>query len=94
MKTILKKTAHLARLKFPDEALNRFITKAENILKYIEKLNELDTKNLEPTSHATGLSNAFRQDVVRPFPQPEAITDQAPEHLDRLVEVPRVIEES
>lgn len=94
VKEMLKKTAHLARLRTQDEELARIIYKAEHILKYIEKLNELDLKNLEPTSHATATVNAFREDVVQPFVAPEKIIAQSPDPLDHFYQVPRVIEES
>ncbi|OGQ45408.1 MAG: hypothetical protein A3H42_01575 [Deltaproteobacteria bacterium RIFCSPLOWO2_02_FULL_46_8] len=93
MKKTIEKMAHLARLKFPEEELNRFTKKAEHILEYIEMLKEIDTTKMEPTSHATFTVNAFREDQVQKFEKPEKIIDIAPAHDHNLFEVPQVIDE-
>ena len=94
MRKVVEKMAELARLKFPEEELNRFTKKAEHILKHIEMLNEIDTADLEPTSHATFTVNAFREDEVKKFEKPEKIIDIAPSHDHNLFEVPQVIDEA
>ena len=43
--------AELARLKFSGEELENFTHQLNEILKYVEKLDELDTENVEPLSH-------------------------------------------
>lgn len=82
----------LARLKLPKEEWERFQTKAAHIVGYIETLKELDTTNIEPTSHAVEVVNAFREDERKPFSSIEKILDIAPAKLDNLFEVPKVIE--
>jgi len=61
-------------------------------LKYINKLNELNTEKVEPTSHVLGLSNVFREDKVRPSLQQEEILANAPEVEASHFKVKKVIE--
>ena len=56
--------AKLARLKLTDAEKERFSKQMGTIIEYIEKLSELDTKNVEPTAHVLGLNNVFRDDTV------------------------------
>jgi len=57
--------AHLARLEITDKEKEKFTAQINDILLYIDKLNELDTKGVEPMSHAIALTNAFREDKIR-----------------------------
>ena len=56
--------AKLARLKLTDAEKELFSKQMGTVIKYIEKLSELDTKNVEPTAHVLGLNNVFRDDAV------------------------------
>ncbi len=58
--------AHLARLEFTETEKETFTTQLNDILLYMEKLNQVDTAGVEPLTHATLLENAFREDEVRP----------------------------
>jgi aspartyl-tRNA(Asn)/glutamyl-tRNA(Gln) amidotransferase subunit C len=83
--------AELARLQFSDEEKEKFTHQLNDILQYIEKLNELDTSKVEPLSHVIELSNVFRDDVIMPsIPADEALKN-APAKVDTLFKVPKVI---
>lgn len=56
--------AKLARLNLSDEEVEKFSKELTTILEYVGKLQEVDTKDVEPTAQVTGLTNAFREDVV------------------------------
>ena len=56
--------AHLARLEITDKEKEKFTAQLNDILLYIDKLNELDTKGVEPMSHAIAVTNAFREDKI------------------------------
>jgi len=58
--------AKLARLKFTDEELEMYSHQLDNIIKYVDKLNELNTDDVEPTAHIVPISNVFREDEVMP----------------------------
>lgn len=65
--------AKLARLKLSDEEVKKFTKEMDAILRYIEMLNEVNTENVEPTAQVTGLTNVFREDIVKPS---EATTEE------------------
>ncbi|MDO8527340.1 MAG: Asp-tRNA(Asn)/Glu-tRNA(Gln) amidotransferase subunit GatC [Deltaproteobacteria bacterium] len=92
MKSVIQKMVRLAHLRLPEEELDRFSKKAAHIVEYIEMLKELDTSKIEPTSHAIEVCNAFREDVVNKFANPEKIMEIAPSHEQNLFTVPKVIE--
>lgn len=56
--------AKLARLNLKEEELDKFSTELSAILGYINQLSEVDTSNVEVAGQATGITNAFREDVV------------------------------
>jgi len=84
--------AHLARLEFGEEEMDKFTSQLNDILLYMEKLNEADTNGVEPMTHAIAQKNAFREDAVRPsLPIGEALTN-APDPKGEFFRVPKVIE--
>lgn len=84
--------AHLARLEFSEDEIEQFTDQLNSILEYMEKLNELDTSGIEPTSHPIPLPTAWREDESRPGIGGDKITGQAPEADGDFVAVPKVIE--
>lgn len=92
MKETILKMLKLARLKLPEKEWSPFAAKAEHIVDYIEKLKKLDTSQIEPTSHAVEVVNAFREDAVKPFERIKKILEIAPAQRENLFEVPKVIE--
>ena len=83
--------AHLARLDLDEESIEKFAGQIDEILGYIEKLNEVDTKNIKPTSHAIFLTNAFREDKEREPIECELALANAPEKEDGSFVVPKVV---
>ncbi|MEW6586596.1 MAG: Asp-tRNA(Asn)/Glu-tRNA(Gln) amidotransferase subunit GatC [Nitrospirota bacterium] len=82
----------LARLALSDEEKEKFGSQLSNVLEYVEKLNELNTDNVEPTSHVLSLSNIMREDTPRDsLPWEEALRN-APAHADKFYRVPKIIE--
>ena len=88
----IQKVAHLARLELSKDEECRLTGDMNNILGYIDKLTELDTKNVEPTSHAVEVTNAFREDVCKDFFSTEEGLSNAPDAEDGSFKVPKVIE--
>ena len=85
--------ARLARLELPPEEKERMRAQLDAILAYIDKLRELDTADVEPTSHAIPMTNVMREDEVRPsFPKEEMLAN-APELAGDFFRVPKIIEE-
>lgn len=83
--------AALARLSFSEEEKQKLTAQLNEILRYMEQLNTLDTSNVEPLSHVIELQNVFRHDVLRPsLPREEALKN-APSHTEEFFKVPKVI---
>jgi aspartyl-tRNA(Asn)/glutamyl-tRNA(Gln) amidotransferase subunit C len=83
--------AFLARLQLGPEEIDTVTEQLNNILGYMEKLSELDTSGIEPTTHALHLSNAFREDKVVPSLDREDVLALAPEQGGSSFVVPKVI---
>ena len=84
--------ARLARLDLGEAEVDTFTGQMDAILAYVEKLNELDTAGIVPTSHAVPVENAFREDVVRPSLGVDHALANAPDRVEDFFRVPKVIE--
>ena len=88
----VEKVARLARLGISPKDKKNFERQLNNILLYMEKLDELDTRDCEPLAHVLPLKNVLREDRVREgLGQDEALKN-APEKKDGFFIVPPVIE--
>lgn len=58
----IKKMAKLANLKLTNQEVAGYTKEAGDILDYVEELQELNTKGVQPTAHAIGLKDATRKD--------------------------------
>jgi aspartyl-tRNA(Asn)/glutamyl-tRNA(Gln) amidotransferase subunit C len=84
--------AKLARLDLTDEEKETFNGQLNAILKYAEKLNELDTDNVPPTTHVLPISNVMREDETRPSLPIEKVLLNAPDEEEGQIKVPAVLE--
>lgn len=87
------KIAELARLQFNDHELEEFTQDMNEILKYMEKLNELDTENVEPLSHPNETTNVFRNDELKQSITTEDALKNAPDKDEKFFRVPKVIQD-
>ncbi len=83
--------AKLARLEVSAEEKAKLMHQLNEILAYIEKLNELDTSSVEPLSHVIELKNVLREDAVTPSLTPEEALKNAPARTEKFFRVPKVI---
>lgn len=83
--------ANLARLDMDEESIEKFTVQIDDILKYIETLNSVDTEDVVPTSHAIFLTNAFRNDVEKQDFGREALLENAPEKENGNFIVPKIV---
>jgi len=89
----VERVARLARLALTPEEKERMRAQLDVILAYIDKLRQLDTDGVEPTSHAIPMTNVMREDEPRPpFPKEEMLAN-APELEGDFFRVPKIIEE-
>jgi aspartyl-tRNA(Asn)/glutamyl-tRNA(Gln) amidotransferase subunit C len=85
--------ARLARLELSASDKERMRRELDGILSYIDKLRTLDTRDVEPTSHAVPVTNVMRDDVEQPsLPQEDMLANAPDRHRD-MFRVPRIIEE-
>jgi len=83
--------AKLARLSVSDEESAKFLPQLNKIIKYVEKLNELDTEDVEPTYSVIPMKNVFREDENKTsLSQSEAVSN-APTSQDGFFKVPKII---
>ncbi len=84
--------ADLARLKLSDQEAEALTKDMESIIGFANKLNELDTEGVVPTAHAIPMSNAFREDVIKPSYDRDAMIKNAPSADYSGYTVPKVVE--
>ena len=85
--------ARLARLELSAADKERMRSELDGILSYIDKLRALDTRDVEPTSHAVPVTNVMRDDVERPSLPHEDMLANAPDRHREMFRVPKIIEE-
>ena len=81
----------LAKLELSDAEKEAAKKDMESMLDYIDKLNKLDTSNVEPMSHVFPVQNVFREDVVTNGDNKEATLANAPLRKEDSFEVPKTI---
>lgn len=86
----VRHVAKLARLELLEEEERLMTEQMNNILDYMDKLNELDTSQVEPTTHAIQLQNVFRQDKVEPSLERDEALANAPQSDGSSFVVPKV----
>jgi len=92
MKISIEHLAQLARLSVSDNEKTLFADQIDSILSYMDKLNELDTATVEPTSHVISLSNVVREDLLKDSLERESALSNAPDRTDKFYRVPKIIE--
>ncbi len=86
--------AKLARIELREKEKEKFSNELSSILDYINKLNEIDTKNIRGINQITGLENVMRVDEIR-NPKHEIrnkILNGAPKRKDNYYKVPKILE--
>ena len=84
--------AALARMHVAQDKLEGLTKNLTDIVGYVEQLQKLDLKDVKPTSHAVPLTNALRQDTVKPSLSNAKAMAIAPEAKEGCFKVPLVIE--
>jgi aspartyl-tRNA(Asn)/glutamyl-tRNA(Gln) amidotransferase subunit C len=84
--------ALLARLKLTDKEKELFSRQVGGIIKYIDKLDELDTADVEPTAHVLPVMNVFREDKLKPSLPRDEVLRNSPAKDDTFYRVPKIIE--
>lgn len=88
----VKHVAHLARLAITEEEAEKFAEQLGKITDFAEQLNELDTTNVEPTSHVLPLVNVLREDVAKQGLPREKVMLNVKEQEAGQIKVPSIME--
>ncbi|MCM3719521.1 Asp-tRNA(Asn)/Glu-tRNA(Gln) amidotransferase subunit GatC [Fictibacillus phosphorivorans] len=88
----VKHVAHLARLAVTDEEAEMLTEQLDKIIGFAEELNELDTDNVEPTTHVLEMKNILREDEVRNSVSVDEAMKNAPAQKDGQFKVPNILE--
>lgn len=84
--------AHLARLDMNEGEAETYKEQLDRIITMAEKLDELDTSNIKPTSHVFDINNVMREDQMEKGLPRDEVLKNAPDHQDGQIKVPSIIE--
>lgn len=88
----VRRIARLARIKITDAEAQGLEKELTQILEWVEQLDEVDTKNVEPMTRVVGQKLKMRKDVVADGEKADAVTANAPMTEDHFYVVPKVVE--
>jgi aspartyl-tRNA(Asn)/glutamyl-tRNA(Gln) amidotransferase subunit C len=88
----VRKVAHLARIRVPEERLEPLAGELNGILAWIEQLNEVDVEGVEPLTSVVSASLVLRDDVVTEGGDVSRVVANAPRTADGFFIVPKVVE--
>lgn len=88
----VQRVALLARLRLTAEEEERLTEQLDEILRYMDKLNQLDTTHVETFVHAVDIVNALRDDKVTNRPNTDALLANAPARDQFFFKVPKILE--
>lgn len=84
--------SELSRLSFSEEEKENLIGDLNSVLGYVEKLNELDTDDVEIIVNPYYIENKFREDEIEPSMGLSLVLDNSPDKLEEYIVVPKIIE--
>ncbi|HSH24021.1 MAG TPA: Asp-tRNA(Asn)/Glu-tRNA(Gln) amidotransferase subunit GatC [Massilibacterium sp.] len=88
----LLRTADLARLIVSDDEAQMYSSQLSEILSFTEKMNELNTDHVKPTTNGNDTTNVLREDKPVQWDKTEEALHRAPEHEDGQFKVPSIID--
>ncbi len=88
----VQRVAVLARLRLTPEEQSSLTDELDRILGYMDKLNQLDTADVDLFSHAVNITNTLREDQVTNRPNADALLANAPDRDGTFFKVPKIIE--
>ncbi|MGN0524493.1 Asp-tRNA(Asn)/Glu-tRNA(Gln) amidotransferase subunit GatC [Eubacterium sp.] len=89
---LIKYLEKLARITLSEDEEKKVGNELQDILTYIDMLNELDTDGVEAMSHCFPVTNVMREDEVAPSMSPDEIVANAPESQDGYFVVPKTVD--
>jgi len=93
-KQMVQRVALLGRLELSEAETAQLSGNLSEIVGYIEKINELDTSQVEPLAHCLPVQNVLRADVPRPSLSNEQALANAPDSVDGYFKVPKILDDN
>jgi len=90
----VRKVAKLSRLELTEAEVEEFTGQLRAILEYMEKMNELDTTDVQPLAHCLPISNVFREDSIGESLGTEKTLANAPQQDGEFFKVPKILDGS
>ena len=87
----IEHVARLARLRFSPEEITGFAAQFNQIVSYVEKLDEVDTEGVEPMASVLEVADVLREDEPGPMLSPSEALRNAPKKTEGFFAVPKVI---
>jgi len=84
--------ADLSKIDISDDEKKCMLASVQGTVECMDKLNYIDTSNIEPLEHIVTFVNVFREDKVKASMDRDIILSNAPQHEDGCYVVPRVVE--
>jgi aspartyl-tRNA(Asn)/glutamyl-tRNA(Gln) amidotransferase subunit C len=84
--------ARLARINLTEDEAKIFQKQLDDVLKYVEKLRQVDVTDVDTGAHALPVFNVFRDDLPRDWFTAEQALSNAPRQANGLFVVPKVVE--
>lgn len=88
---LIDKLANLARLQFKTDEKENIKNELQQMIQFVEKLNELDTTGVKPLLHMSEAINVLREDEIKNSVSREEGLKNAPVHDNQFFKVPKVI---
>ncbi|OHB79757.1 MAG: asparaginyl/glutamyl-tRNA amidotransferase subunit C [Planctomycetes bacterium RBG_16_55_9] len=90
----VRKVAKLSRLELTEAEVEEFTGQLSAILDYVEKMNELDTDNVEPLAHCLPIHNVLREDCAKESLGAEKALANAPQRDGNFFKVPKILDDN
>ena len=91
-KETIKHISKLARISLDDKKIDNLSKDLSSIIKFIEKLNKLNTDDIKPLTSIIDASLKFRKDEILEGKIREQILKNSPEKTEEFFVVPKVVE--
>lgn len=90
-KEAVERVAHLSRLEFTEEELEKQFKQLGSIIEMMDSLSEIDTTDVTPLNHVMDIHNVFREDEVHESMGAEKVLANAPEENENMFQVPKIV---
>ena len=90
----VRKVAKLSRLEMTDAEITEFTSHLSAVLEYVEKMNELDTSDVQPLAHSLPVNNCLREDVAKDSLGTDKTLANAPQQDGEFFIVPKILDDN